>query len=188
MAGKIWPTVRWAVIRTKWGIKSWLIFTPMAVVHRSAHPYLFLQFLRSPAGHNCLTYPPSNHKHFLHSQKRSSWALHFLFDFTACNQMEPSWGNFFLLWDRKFVVELGFFHVGQCSLAKFCLGCSETESCVKAVTVESEEELFPGGPAWVNSAQRGSVSLTSIIDPCTIEGEKNEGAKTRGESFPLVWS
>lgn len=101
MAGKIWPTIRWGVIRTKWGIKSWLIFTPMAVVHRFAHPYLFLQFLRSPAGNNCLTYPPSNHKHFLHSQKRSAWALHFLFDFTACKQMEPSWGNFFLQLDRE---------------------------------------------------------------------------------------
>lgn len=57
---------------------------------------------------------------------------------------------------------------------------------MKAVTAESEEELFPGGPAWINSAQRGSVSLSSIIDPGPIEGEKNEGAKTGDESFPLV--
>lgn len=37
--------------------------------------------------------------------------------------------------------------------------------------------MFPGGPVWINSAERDNVFLSSITDPCLTETKKNEGEK-----------
>lgn len=55
---------------------------------------------------------------------------------------------------------------------------------MKAVTVEFREELFPGGPACLNSAQRGSVSLSAITAPSPTEGRKMKEQRL-GLNLPL---
>lgn len=117
--------------------------------------------------------------------------------FTACEEIDPSWGSLFLWLDREgYMVELGFFLVfflvGQSSLAMFCLGCCWKGSCVihavwRWPLWSLRRSMFPGGPVWINSAERDNVFLSSITDPCLTETKKNEG-KAGGESFPFIWS
>ena len=45
-----------------------------------------------------------------------------------------------------------------------------------------EEELFPGGPAWINSSERGSVFLSSITYPCLLSKEQWGSESLRGDS------
>lgn len=145
----------------------------MATVHQSAHPYLFLQIFRRSSRKQLPHLSTQQSQTLLTVQTRSPWAVHFLFDFIACEQMEPSWGNFFLQLDREVYSwteilprRTAFF--GHILFRVFWEG----KLCEGNHCGVSQEELFPGGPACLNSAQRGSVSLSSIADPSPTERRK----------------
>ena len=121
---------------------------------QSLLPKCFFTFIRRSLGNSCLPSAPTNHTSYSHSQGLPGlYASHL--NLQQLSRQSHFEVVFFLQLDQEVYSGQGFFHIGQFSLAIFCLECSERIAICRQllyIGVGINEKLFLGRPAWIDLA------------------------------------
>lgn len=99
--------------------------------------------------------------------------------------MGPSWGSFFLQLGREVCSWTGILPCGTVFFGHILFRVLWEGKVCEGGHYGVEEELFLGGPPWINSAEKGNVFLSSIIYPCLWRQRKLKEWRLGCESFSL---
>lgn len=127
--------------------KSWLFLASGTRVHPYACPrasFSIFNFIRSPAENKFLSYTLSSYKHLLHCDQGIPGPKLCLCSWSE--QVEPSWGIQWL--ERDVCSWIGVRAHSKFSLAIFCSGHFEKESCVKGAVAHVRGMRM--GYSWKN--------------------------------------